>query len=72
MIIAIQLTDKFVFVTSNSFNPQLSYNEKVSRNKFKYIKQFFPHRKNYVINPNGYIFNWELIPEMKKINKNLG
>ena len=50
-----QLTDNFVFVTSNSFNPQLSYNEKVSRNKFKYIKQFFPHRKNYVINSNGYI-----------------
>ena len=22
-------------------------------------------------NPNGYIFNWELIPEMRKINKNL-
>jgi len=46
---------KYYFITSNSFNPNLSKQGSVDINRFKVISKKFNYIKNYNINENGYI-----------------
>ena len=46
---------KYYFITSNSFNPNLSKQGSVDINRFKVISKKFNYIKNYSFNENGHI-----------------
>tara|TARA_B110001469_G_C9648923_1_gene330091 strand:- start:14284 stop:15183 length:900 start_codon:yes stop_codon:yes gene_type:complete len=46
----------YFFVTTNSWNPQLSYTQKINESQFQSIHKYIPFNTEYIINEEGYIY----------------
>jgi hypothetical protein len=46
----------YFFVTTNSWNPQLSHTQKINESKFQSINKYIPFNPEYKINQEGYIY----------------
>lgn len=46
----------YFFVTTNSWNPQLSYTQKINESQFQSIQEYIPFNPEYKINQEGYIY----------------
>jgi len=46
----------YFFVTTNSWNPQLSYTQKINESQFQSIHKYIPFNIEYKINQEGYIY----------------